>query len=161
LERRSDKRVGSRRYRNSGRWPGLRVDTRAACPISDARARAEPDGAAFLPCRWDTAPVQFVSDAAQSRYAIGLNALDDRRKVGRKPSRPRCTDLVSAVAMRPRWRFVGRQRLGQNFERELTGFTLRLADDSRAAAKSDALRTLNPNQAGQRSDDCGQLVKAF
>jgi hypothetical protein len=27
-------------------------------------------------------------------------------------------------------------------------------------AKSDALRTLNPNQAGQRSDDCGQLVKA-
>ncbi|HEX4827441.1 MAG TPA: hypothetical protein VFV12_04380 [Xanthobacteraceae bacterium] len=28
------------------------------------------------------------------------------------------------------------------------------------AAKSDALRTLNPNQAGQRSDDCGQLVKA-
>jgi hypothetical protein len=27
-------------------------------------------------------------------------------------------------------------------------------------AKSDALRTLNPNQAGRRSDDCGQLVKA-
>jgi len=27
-------------------------------------------------------------------------------------------------------------------------------------AKSDALRTLNPNQAGHRSDDCGQLVKA-
>jgi hypothetical protein len=62
----------------------------------------------------NAAPVQFVSDAAQRRYAIGLNALDDGRKVGRKPARPRRTDLVSAVAMRPRWRFAntatGRER---------------------------------------------------
>jgi hypothetical protein len=40
---------------------------------------------------------------------------------------------------------------------------LQAADDVgvRESAKSDALRTLNPNQAGQRSDDCGQLVKAY
>ena len=28
------------------------------------------------------------------------------------------------------------------------------------AAESEPLRTLNPNEAGQRSDDCGQLLKA-
>jgi hypothetical protein len=27
-------------------------------------------------------------------------------------------------------------------------------------AESEPLRTLNPNEAGQRSDDCGQLLKA-
>ena len=39
-------------------------------------------------------------------------------------------------------------------------FTDQLTEVLRNGAKSDALRTLNPNQAGQRSDDCGQLVKA-
>jgi hypothetical protein len=62
----------------------------------------------------NAAPVQFVSDAAQGRYAIGLNALDDSGKVGPKPPRPRCIDLASAVAMAPRWRFAntatGRER---------------------------------------------------
>ena len=28
------------------------------------------------------------------------------------------------------------------------------------AAESEPLRTVNPNEAGQRSDDCGQLLKA-
>ena len=31
---------------------------------------------------------------------------------------------------------------------------------ARFAAESEPLRTLNPNEAGQRSDDCGQLLKA-
>jgi hypothetical protein len=35
----------------------------------------------------NAAPIQFISDAVQSRYAIRLNAVDGGRKVGRKPAR--------------------------------------------------------------------------